>query len=67
MRSIRTYVVIEQTEIGLVVYCRNDEDAWTAMQVTDGATLPLPEIGIEIPVAEFYEGEDFGDRPNTIG
>ena len=32
----------------------------TQLPLTEAETLPLPDIGIEIPVAEFYEGVEFG-------
>jgi hypothetical protein len=31
--------------------------AWTAITLTDGDTLYMPEIGIEILVAELYEDD----------
>jgi len=60
--SIRRYVILEHTSVGLVVHSRlNGEDAWTATAPTDGDVLAMPEIGIEIPVAEFYEATDLAD------
>jgi Uma2 family endonuclease len=58
--SIRRYVIVETTSAGLLVLHRqNANDAWTAAALTIDDTLSLPEIGIEIPVAEFYEDVDF--------
>ena len=58
--SIRRYVIVEQDLAGLSVYFRQHEgDAWTAVALTDEDVLALPEIGIEVPVAEFYEGVTF--------
>lgn len=60
--SIRRYVILEHTSVGLVVHARlNGEDPWIATALTDGDVLRMPEIGIEIPIAEFYEGTDLLD------
>lgn len=52
--SIRRYVTLEQTHAGALVFARKGED-WVAEPLAgDGAVLRLPELGIEIPLAEFY-------------
>jgi Uma2 family endonuclease len=57
--SIRRYVILEHTSVGLTVHARlNGQDPWTATPLTEDEFLRMPEIGIEIPVAEFYEGTD---------
>jgi len=57
--SIRRYVILEHTSIGLSVHARERVDElWTTTALTDGDVLRMPEIGIEVPVAEFYEGTD---------
>jgi Uma2 family endonuclease len=59
VQSIRRYVILETTSAGLLVLHRqNASDAWMAAALTIDDTLHLPEIGIEIPVAEFYEDVD---------
>ena len=37
----------------------NIDDPWSASTLTAADTLSLPEIGIDIPVAEFYEAVDW--------
>jgi Uma2 family endonuclease len=60
--SILHYVIMESAWASLLVMHRQrGSDAWTELALTGGDTLGLPEIGIEIPVAEFYEDMDFGD------
>jgi len=58
--SIRRYVIVESASAGLTV---NERQAagqrWTVAPATADDLLPLAEIGIEIPVAELYEGVDF--------
>jgi Uma2 family endonuclease len=57
--TIRRYVMLELASVGLTVLARHSaEDPWTATTLTAEDTLQLPEIGIEIPVAELYEGTD---------
>ncbi len=57
--SIRRYVILEYTGIGLTVFERADgQDDWTASALSSSDTLQIPEIGIEIPVLEFYENVD---------
>jgi len=59
--SVRRYVILESTGIGLQVLERgNAEQPWTAIALTADDVLRMPEIGIEIPVGDFYEGVDFG-------
>ena len=57
--SIHRYVLIEQDSIGLAVLTRTAADrAWAATVLLEGETLQMPEIGIEIPITELYEGVD---------
>jgi Uma2 family endonuclease len=63
--SILRYVILEHTSIGLIVNSRsNGDDPWTATPLTQGEVLRMPEIGIEIPVAEFYEDTGLADPPD---
>jgi Uma2 family endonuclease len=65
--SIRRYVILEHTSVGLAVHARlKGEDPWIATALTDGDVLRMPEIGIEIPIAEFYEGTDILDQGNEV-
>ena len=57
--SIRRYIILESAGIGLTVFARQDGmQPWLASALTEQDTLSLPEIGIEIPVAELYEDAD---------
>ena len=65
--SIRRYVILEHTSVGLVVHSRHDgQDPWTATALTDGDILRMPEVGVEIPIAEFYEGTDISVQPDPL-
>ena len=60
--SIRRYVILEYASIGLAVFERaGGASDWTATALTAGDILRMPEIGIEVPVAELYEGVDLPD------
>lgn len=57
--SIRRYVIVERLSIALTVLYRADAGAeWTSTTLISGDTLAMPEVGIEVPVDEFYEGLD---------
>jgi Uma2 family endonuclease len=61
--SIRRYVILESTSIGLTVLERQAPDeAWRATTLTTDDILRMPEIDIEIPVAEFYDEVIFPDE-----
>ncbi len=54
--SIRRYVILERASIGATVLVRADgAEAWAATALTEADTLRMPEIGIEIPLTDFYE------------
>lgn len=64
--SIRRYVVVESAASGLLVLHRQEGDtAFTALPLTGDDVLLLPEIGVQMPVAEFYEDVDFADAAAT--
>ncbi len=49
------YVILESTGVGVTVMERSEPDeAWRTTLPTSDDVLRMPEIGIEIPVAEFY-------------
>ncbi len=54
--SIQRYVILEQTHAAAIVFARKNED-WVSDVVTGtDAVLRMPEIGVEISLAELYEG-----------
>jgi Uma2 family endonuclease len=63
--SIRRYIILESSAIGLQVLERSSPDqSWQTTGLTSGDILRMPEIGIEIPVGEIYEGVDFTEQDN---
>jgi Uma2 family endonuclease len=66
--SIRRYVILESTSVGLTVFERTTPDeAWRASTLTKDDILRTPEIGTEIPVAEFYEDISFPEEDEAAG
>ncbi len=60
--SIRRYVMIEQDGVGATVYARAG-GAWTDDILIADSLLVLSEVGVELPLAELYEGVVFGEEP----
>ena len=67
--SIHRYVVLQQSHIGALVFTRHG-DHWADEVLTgDSAILAMPEIGVEVPLAELYadlvltpaDGEDLAE------
>ena len=56
--SVRRYVVLQQDRIGGMMFERVNDD-WIGHILRADAVLHMPEIGIELPIAEFYERVDF--------
>lgn len=60
--SICRYVMLEQGTMGATVFERVGAD-WLGRILAADAVIRMPEIGIEIPLAELYEGLDLSDVP----
>ncbi len=52
--SIRRYVVLEQGSVAAMPFSRKGDDWVTDQILGREALLPLPELGIELPMAELY-------------
>jgi Uma2 family endonuclease len=67
--SIHTYVIVEQSSIGLTVLRRHDDNAWITTTLTAEDVLRLHGPDVEIPVPELYENVDLPDAEisNTAG
>ena len=65
--SIRRYVILESTGVGVTVMERTEPDeAWRTTVLTSGDVIRMPEIGIEVPVTEFYESMSFPEDDEAI-
>lgn len=61
--SIRRYILLEQDAVAAEVYTREDH-RWLRSTVTGDGILVMPEIGLELPLAEAYAGLELGTEPN---
>ena len=59
--SIQRYVILEQDAIAAMVFVRKGNDM-IAETLTAGETLRMPEIDLEVPMAEFYAGIELADE-----
>jgi Uma2 family endonuclease len=64
--SVLRYVMLEQDEPAATIFAREGE-RWVGTLVKGDAVLAMPEIGIEVPLAEIYEGLSFpeSERPTV--
>lgn len=61
--SIRRYIIIESISIDVTVMERKEPiTAWLTTTLTKDDLLHIPEVGIEIPVADLYEGMTFAEE-----
>ena len=57
-RSIQRYVMLEQTRQAATIFTRSGDD-WLGHPVEGDAVLPMPELGIELPMAALYLDIEF--------
>lgn len=60
LESLQTYVLVAQDSPQIQVYERRSDDTWTYFLVARmDATLPLPSIGCQLPLAAIYARVEF--------
>jgi Uma2 family endonuclease len=57
--SLDVYVLVEQETARIIVYRRTEHGFVQELHEGIEAILPLPELAIELPLAEIYEGVEF--------
>ena len=60
--SVQRYVLLEQDRVAATVLERAD-GRWIAAVLTDDAVLHMPEIGVEVLLADLYDGVAFEPVP----
>ena len=55
--SVQRYVMLEQNQAAATVITRT-ETGWSLETLDAHGTLAMPEIGVEVPMAELYDGLD---------
>ena len=63
--SIRRYAILEQDSIAAMVFERHGDD-WDARALTAGDVLRMPEIGVEIPLADIYADVEFEPEAEQV-
>lgn len=53
--SVQHYVMLEQERIAATVWARSDGN-WVGHLLGADALLSMPELGVELPLSEFYDG-----------
>lgn len=61
--SVRRYVMLEQDAVAATVFERAGDD-WIGHILAEDAVLHMPEIGVELPLAEVYAGVDLTPDPD---
>jgi hypothetical protein len=61
--SLGAYILVEQEEPAAVVFCRAEGGFVREVYQGPDAVIPLPEIEIELPLMELYEGVQFVPEP----
>ena len=64
--SVQRYVMLEQDGVSATVYARSGE-TWTHEILIADSILALPEIGVELPLAELYDGVVFETEQDLDG
>jgi len=59
--SIQRYVILEQDAIAAMVFVRKGGNL-VVETLTDGDTLDMPEIDVQVPMTEFYAGIDLTEQ-----
>ena len=57
--TIKRYILVEQTGVALTVHSRRHGEPWATITLGAGDGLDLPEIGIDLPVDDIFEGLSF--------
>ena len=61
--SLRVYLLVEQDETAVIAYRRTEQGFVREVYTGRDAMLPLPEIGIELPLSEIYDRVEFEATP----
>ena len=62
--SVKRYIVLSQGAMDGMMFERIDSD-WVGHLLGAGSVLRMPEIGIDVPLAELYQGVDFASADSV--
>jgi Uma2 family endonuclease len=63
--SVRRYIMLEQDRVFATVITRTG-NGWDHALIGQGGTLAMPGVGIEIPIAELYDGLALTAVPQAV-
>jgi hypothetical protein len=61
--SLKIYLLVEQDTPQIKVYRRNGDQFQLERYSSLDAVIPLPELGIELPLSEVYAGLTLSPEP----
>ena len=62
--SVKRYVMLEQAAVGGTMFERSDDTgAWVGSLLRPDTVIGMPEIGVDLPVADLYVGLDLPAAP----
>ena len=56
VNSIPCYIIVASASIGMMVLDKQSDGSWKARCLTGGDVREMPELGVSVPVMEFYHG-----------
>jgi Uma2 family endonuclease len=62
--SLTAYLLVEQEFPGVTLHRRTEQGFVQETHAELDAVIPLPEIGVELPLAEMYDGVEFAPEPD---
>jgi Uma2 family endonuclease len=62
--SLCVFALVEQEAPAIVVYRRTEQGFVREVYQGRDASVPLPEIEVDLPLAEIYEGVEFTTEPD---
>lgn len=65
--SLREYVLVSQRARRIEHYRRVEVGQWLLTEYQEGAAVPLPALGIELPLAEVYDKAELVAAEDVVG
>ncbi len=59
LESLKTYVLLDQTQIRAEVYQRLDDETWQYKPLESGSKLKIPCLNLSIALEDIYRGVEF--------
>lgn len=67
LETLDYILLIEPNAPDFVLWSRDAEREWVSARIDDlGEAIPLPALGLSLPLAELYDGIEFGPFPRLV-